>query len=77
MEQMVCANAHTFIGTPLSTFSAYITRLRGFYRDDRYSRTFYTLRWEQKRLHEHKELYVPFWSREWSTAHENIDEHDR
>jgi hypothetical protein len=29
MEQVVCANAHTFIGTAKSTFTGYITRMRG------------------------------------------------
>jgi hypothetical protein len=31
VEQMVCAFALLFMGTRLSTFSAYITRLRGYY----------------------------------------------
>ena len=30
VEQMVCASATSFIGTRLSTFSAYISRLRGY-----------------------------------------------
>lgn len=30
IEQIVCAHAGTFVGTYLSTFSAYITRIRGY-----------------------------------------------
>jgi len=31
IEQVVCAFANVFLGTRLSTFSSYITRLRGYY----------------------------------------------
>jgi hypothetical protein len=30
VEQTICANAHTFVGTPWSTFTGYITRMRGW-----------------------------------------------
>jgi len=29
IEQIICANSHTFVGTPLSTFSNFISRMRG------------------------------------------------
>jgi hypothetical protein len=34
VEQLICAFGETFIGTKLSTFSGYITRLRGYNRTD-------------------------------------------
>ena len=30
VEQVVCAAAHVFVATPLSTFSAFVHRLRGY-----------------------------------------------
>lgn len=76
IEQIICANAHTFFGTPRSSFSGYISRMRGYYRDHRYARTFYTKTAYLYSLHSQTEIVGPFWAREFAVAHAEIDDDD-
>jgi hypothetical protein len=75
VEQIVCANGHTFFGTPRSSFTGYITRMRGYYRDGRYKRTFYFIKRYMFDLQRHKKLVGPFWAREFEIAHRNADDY--
>jgi len=74
IEQIVCANAHTFLGSVKSSFSGYITRLRGYYRDGRYARTYYLAMEDRYQLFKKTDLVGPFWAREFATAHKDIDD---
>jgi len=74
VEQVIAANAHTFIGTFMSSFTGYITRMRGYYRDGRYARTYFTTKNDVHYLHTHKKIRGPFWAREFETAHKEIDD---
>lgn len=75
LEQVICTNAHTFIGTPLSTFSGFIIRMRGYHNstDGRFKRSFYTMPGYSKDLQQKPRLHRPIWVREFSDAFEGID----
>jgi hypothetical protein len=48
--------------------------MRGYYRDGRYARTYYTMPEDMYQLHKKPELVGPFWAREFSVAHRDIDD---
>lgn len=74
VEQVICANAHTFVGTPLSTFTGYITRMRGYHKDGRIHRTFYTIPSFMFQMQLHHKLSYPLWAREFSASYTMADD---
>ena len=79
IEQIICANAYLFVGTPLSTFSNFIARLRGYFSTTvspgRFERTFYFMPSFMYSLHSPKSnrLSVPLWTREFVDAFQDMD----
>ena len=79
VEQVVCASSDVFIGTPLSTFTGYITRMRGYMNatvPGMYDRTFYYMQKHRNQLQDSPHIHVPFWPREFVEAFEGIDERE-
>ncbi len=72
VEQIVCARSQVFIGTWFSTFSGYITRMRGYYGADHRSNWYhYQLRKDSFQT----EFFPrdPWYVREWPTGWVDID----
>jgi len=69
IEQMICASSDIFIGTPLSTFTGYISRIRG----DMNTATpgiydFYFMNKQMYQLYEYLHIALPFRPREFVEA---------
>jgi hypothetical protein len=76
VEQVVCASADIFIGTPLSTFSGYITRMRGYMAPSVpgiYQRTYYYMQKHMYQQRDDPHMHVPFWPREFVEAFDVIN----
>lgn len=79
VEQVICAGAYVFIGTPLSTFTGYISRMRGYKNRTSpgvYERTYYFMPKQMHQLHKSPHLAIPMWPREYVEAFLNIDDND-
>jgi hypothetical protein len=72
IDQVICTRGTTFIGTWFSTFSGYITRMRGYlgYSD-------LSVRYGDKkhrdRFQYHELPMFPFYMREWNVSWDKIE----
>eukprot|EP01062_Namystynia_karyoxenos_P006246 TRINITY_DN12180_c0_g1_i1.p1 TRINITY_DN12180_c0_g1~~TRINITY_DN12180_c0_g1_i1.p1 ORF type:complete len:502 (+),score=178.01 TRINITY_DN12180_c0_g1_i1:101-1507(+) len=83
LEQLLCSKAEVFVGTKYSTFSAYVTRLRGYDPGVRNKNCYFTDTWYSGPSHTVPEdrpfSWGPrwrraFWAREFPEAWEGLDE---
>jgi hypothetical protein len=75
IDQVICTRGKLFVGTWFSTFSGYITRMRGYlgYTDQS---VYYGDIEHRDRFQKHEDPKFPFYMREWGTSWHNIDEKD-
>jgi hypothetical protein len=81
VEQVVAAQGKTFHGTQLSTFTAYINRLRGYYsirdQSDGYDmgiiKSYVFSDDRQFTFDKYKPIRMPFWMKEFPAAWRDID----
>ncbi len=74
IDQLICSRADVrFVGTWFSTFSGYITRMRGYlgFADET---VVYGDKEHRDRFQRHEHFKFPFYMREWSEAWDHIDD---
>jgi hypothetical protein len=72
IDQIVCTRGRLFMGTWFSTFTGYITRMRG-YLGLADNSTRYTDKKHRDRFQKYEMPRFPFYMREFPLAWENID----
>ena len=73
IEQVVAAHGRTFGGTFYSTFTGYITRLRGYYGFEESTSFYFAPPTAKRALHSHVWPHQPYYTREWPIAWRALD----
>ena len=72
IDQIVCTRGHIFVGTWFSTFSGYITRMRGYLGYHDYSTYYGDVKHMDRFQHDELPMF-PFYMREWNISWVDID----
>jgi hypothetical protein len=76
LEQVIASRGRVFVGTWFSTFTGYITRLRGYHGMSDLT-TYFTNVEHHLRYHTPDFPRTPYYQREWDVAWRDIDEPPR